>query len=175
MIESTRARPLGRLGPGILRSLLEALAIAVVFSAIALLFNSMRSSGLPLIAKTPYQILVPCPEPGGPVEAVQPSDFAVLDERTYLVDARSRDEWQQWHLETAVNLEYDWLDPVAEEDLLELARNIASSGAQRVVVYGDGGNPDSGEFLGKEISGRGIKNVHYVTGGAPALVLLEGR
>jgi hypothetical protein len=44
-----------------------------------------------------------------------------------------------------------------------------------VIVYGDGGRPDSGEYLGKEISGRGIKNVYFIRGGAPAVLLLEGK
>ncbi len=57
-----------------------------------------------------------------------------------------------------------------DDHLQELAELIASSRATRVVVYGDGGRPDSGEHLGKEISGRGIKNVGFVEGGAPALL-----
>ena len=60
------------------------------------------------------------------------------------------------------------------DDLLQaLVETIAASGATRVVVYGDGGAPDSGEYLGREISGRGIKNVFFVTGGAPALLGVE--
>ncbi len=65
---------------------------------------------------------------------------------------------------------YDWLDPVPETVLRELARSIAASRATRVVVYGDGGRPDSGEHLGREISGRGIRNVAFVRGGAAALL-----
>jgi hypothetical protein len=58
---------------------------------------------------------------------------------------------------------------------MELARSIAASGASRVVVYGDGGRPDSGEHLGREISGRGIKNVFFVRGGAAAVLGREER
>jgi hypothetical protein len=72
-----------------------------------------------------------------------------------------------------VNVAYDWLDPVPEETLSELARSIAASGATRVVVYGDGKRPDSGEHLGREISGRGIKNVFFIRGGAPAVLAPE--
>jgi hypothetical protein len=37
------------------------------------------------------------------------------------------------------------------------------------VVFGDGGNPDSGEQLAREIAGKGIRNVRFVEGGAPLL------
>ena len=38
-----------------------------------------------------------------------------------------------------------------------------------MVVYGDGGDPDSGEQWAALLSGAGIKNVVFVKGGAPAL------
>ena len=142
-------------------------AVGVV---IALLFNVLRPAGLPLVARTPYEILVPCPEPGGPVQVVQATEPWILSARTFVVDARSPQEFDLWHLPEAVNMPYDWLDPVPEGHLLELTKNIAASGANRVAVYGDGGRPDSGEHLGKEISGRGIKNVFFVSGGAPVML-----
>ncbi len=156
--------------PGLARALLEASAIAVVASVVALAVNLVRPDPLPLIAATPYQILVPCPEPGGPVEAIAADDPELGSPRTFLVDARPPREYARGHLPGAVNLPYDWLDPVPEEELRSMAREIASSRASRVAVYGDGGRPDSGEHLGREISGRGIKNVHFVVGGAPALL-----
>lgn len=155
--------------------LLEAVAVTAGAVVIALVFNAVRPAGLPLIARTPYQILIPCPEPGGPVQVVQATNPWILSARTFLVDARSPHEFNLRRLPKAVNLPYDWLDPVSEDRLLELVENIAASGANRVAVYGDGGRPDSGEHLGKEISGRGIKNVFFVSGGAPAVLGLEER
>ncbi len=163
-------QPSRRSMPDRLRVLLEAIAVTAVGVVIALLFNALRPAGLELIARTPYQILVPCPEPGGPVQIVQATESWILSARTFLVDARSPQEFDLRHLPGAVNLPYDWLEPVPEDDLLELAQSIAGSGAKRVAVYGDGGRPDSGEHLGKEISGRGIKNVFFVSGGAPAVL-----
>ncbi len=150
------------------RTLVEVAIVALAGALIALVFNALRPAGLPLVARTPYQTLVPCPEPGGPVEALDADSPEVLTPRSFLIDARSQGEFAQGHLSGAVNVPYDWLDPVPEETLAELAHSIAASGAIRVVVYGDGGRPDSGEHLGKEISGRGIKNVYYIRGGAPA-------
>ena len=150
------------------RTLVEVAVVTLAGVLIALVFNALRPAGLPLIARTPYQTLVPCPEPGGPVEALDAGNPEIFSPRSFLIDARSQAEFDQHHLSGAVNVPYDWLDPVPEETLAELAHSIAASGVTRVVVYGDGGRPDSGEHLGKEISGRGIKNVYFIRGGAPA-------
>ena len=108
------------------------------------------------------------------MQIIEASDPALAATRTFIIDARSRAEYQEAHLERAVNIAFDWLDPVSDENLNRLAVEIASSRATRVVVYGDGGRPDSGEYLGKEISGRGIKNVFYLEGGAPAALVSTG-
>lgn len=151
-------------------TLAEAAAVAATATAVALIFNAVRPEPLVLVARTPYQILVPCPEPGGPVEPLQADNPELTSARIFLVDARPAGEFDSRHLPGAVNLPYDWLDPVPGLRLQELAEAIAASGATRVVVYGDGGRPDSGEHLGREISGRGIKNVFFIAGGAPALL-----
>jgi predicted sulfurtransferase len=147
-----------------------AVVTTVLASLVGLSVNAVRPDGLPLVAAAPYQTLVPCPEPGGPVEAIAPDDPLLHSDRTFVVDARPAAEYRTGHLSGAVNLPYDWLDPVADQDLRALAEAIARSGATRVAVYGDGGRPDSGEHLGREISGRGIKNVFFITGGAPAVL-----
>jgi hypothetical protein len=149
------------------RVLLDATAVALAGVVTALVINALRSDGLALVADTPYQTLVPCPEPGGPVEALDFRSPDISSPGSVIVDARSKAEFDEHHLSGAVNVPYDWLDPVPEDTLAELASSIAASGATRVVVYGDGGRPDSGEYLGKEISGRGIKNVFFIRGGAP--------
>ncbi len=144
--------------------------MAAASAVVALVFNAVRPAGLPLLATTPYQVLVPCPEPGGPVTGIDPDDPALSAASSFVVDARDAAAFGAAHLAGAVNLSYDWLDPVPAAALNDLARRIAASRATRVVVYGDGGRPDSGEHLGREISGRGIKNVGFVRGGAPALL-----
>jgi hypothetical protein len=151
------------------RSILEAAIVTVAAAVTALLVNAVRPDGLPLVAAKPYRVLVPCPEPGGPVQPLAADDRSLMSSGTFLVDARPAADFALGHLEGAVNLPYDWLDPLPEGRLEELARAIAASGASRVAVYGDGGRPDSGEHLGREISGRGIKSVFFIVGGAPAL------
>jgi hypothetical protein len=153
------------------RILRQAAIAATAASVLALAANATRSGRLPLIARTPYETLVPCPEPGGPVEPLAASDPSLASPHTFVIDARSSDAFDSGHLPGALSVPFDWLDPVPDARLGELARAVAASGASRVVVYGDGGRPDSGEYLGRELSGRGIKNVGFVIGGAPALLL----
>lgn len=162
--------PVSAASPSLKKSLSEAALVVVLCSVAAICFNAVRPNSLPLVARMPYQTLVPCPEPGGPVAAVEADDPVIAGGGTFIVDARPEAAYAHRHLPGAVNLPYDWLDPVPDDRLQELAVAIAASRATRVVVYGDGGRPDSGEHLGREISGRGIKNVFFVAGGAPTLL-----
>lgn len=133
--------------------------------AVGLAFNFLRPSGLPLVASRPYAIFAPCPETRGEVEAVEAGDERISDGTTLIVDARSEEAFAAWHLPSAMNVPYDFLEAVGEDELERVAR----SGAKRVVVYGDGEDPDSGRELAREIAGKGIRNVMVVVGGAPAL------
>ena len=153
----------------------DAVVVAAAAALVALAFNAARPHGVPLVAVAPYETLVPCPEPGGEVTAAKPGEALAPGVRTAAIDARSAPEFGVWHLPGAVNVPYDWLDPTPEASLRELARNVAATGARRVLVYGDGGRPDSGEHLARELSGRGIKNAAFVRGGAPALLAGSGR
>lgn len=160
---------------GARRTARDATVVAAAAALVALAFNAARPHGLPLVAAVPYETLVPCPEPGGKVTAAAPGEALAPGVQTVAIDARSAPEYGVWHLPGALNVPYDWLDLTPEESLRALARAVAATGARRVVVYGDGGRPDSGEHLARELSGRGIKNVSYVRGGAPALLAGGGR
>lgn len=147
----------------------DAAIIAGISFAVGLLVNLARPDAIAFIADQPYELFVPCPEPGGQVTPIAADAPALLADDTFLVDARSREEFDAWRLRQAINISYDYLDPTPRETLQELAETIAQSRAKRVVVYGDGDAPDTGEQLAKEISGHGIKHVFFVEGGAPEL------
>jgi len=151
----------------------EAVLVAAVGSLVGIAIDLIHPHGIPLIARQEYEILVPCPEPGGEVASVKVDDPVLHHESTYVVDARPEEEHRAWNFRQAVVVPYDYLYPTPEEAIRRLAKAITRSRAQRVVVYGDGERPDSGEQLGKELSGHGIRNVHYVLGGAPALRAAE--
>jgi hypothetical protein len=143
----------------------DALAVTIACALVGIVVNLSRSNGIPLVQKTAYQILVPCPESTGRAPAIAAIDPAVWQACTLLVDARSSAEHRRWHPEGAMHLPYDFLEPATEKQV----HHIASSGASRVVVFGDGADPDCGEQLAHELAGAGIRNVYYVQGGAQRL------
>ena len=143
----------------------DALLVLVACAAVGVATNALRPGGIALVQRSAYEILVPCPEGSGDVQAIATSDPAVWEGRTLLVDARSTAEHERWRPDQALSVPFDYLEPTSPE----LVRRIASSGAAQVVVFGDGGDPDTGEQLAREIAGKGIRNVRFVEGGAPLL------
>lgn len=144
----------------------DAALIAAACAAVAVGVNAVRGEGgIPLVADRPYQVLVPCPEPLGEVDALAPAAALASEAGTVLVDARAAEDFAAWHLPAARHVPFDWLDPTPPATVDALA----ASGARRLVVYGDGGEPDSGRELARELAGRGLRNVFYVEGGAIAL------
>ncbi len=148
----------------------DALIIAAISSTLALAINFVHPNAIPFIAAEPYQTLVPCPVSGGEVHTLQADDARLSLTTSFLIDARSPEEFEISHFPRAQNITYDYLDATPPEILKQLAKTIAQSRAQQVIVYGDGDDPDTGHELGKEISGHGIKNIFYIQGGAPVLL-----
>lgn len=153
----------------------DAVIVAAVAAIVGILFNLVRPEGIPLVADTPYEIFVPCPEPLGEVESILPSSTAldadeVASGRTLVIDAGSTSDYSSWHLPGAINVTFDYIEPVADS----VIRRVASSRARVVVVYGDGAEPDSGRELAREIAGRGVSNVAFVQGGVQALKSARG-
>ncbi|RLB58794.1 MAG: hypothetical protein DRI34_03830 [Deltaproteobacteria bacterium] len=150
-------------------ALRDAVVLTLVASALGLLVNLFHPRRIPYLAEKEYQTLVPCPVPGGEVTPCQPGDEMVRAADSLPVDARSPAQYASWHLEGAINIPFDYLEPVPQKLLDELNLRLNRRRARRLVVYGDGKNPDSGEQLGRELSGKGFRNVFFVSGGAPAL------
>ena len=143
----------------------DAVITLLVSVAIGLGVNLVRPHGIPFVQKSQYQILVPCPDGSGDAPAIAADAPAIREARTLLVDARPPAEHARVHVVGAINVPFDYLAPAAPAEV----QRIASSGAARVVVFGDGSDPDSGEQLARELAGAGIRNVFFVAGGAPAL------
>ena len=143
----------------------DAAVVTALAVAAALVANAVRPVPFPWVASQAYDLFVPCPEPLGEARAVPPGDPLLRADRTLVVDARDPQAFAAWHFPDALNVPFDWIDAVPDESV----RRVAASGAASVVVCGDGGDPDSGRELARELSGRGVRNVHYVEGGAPAL------
>lgn len=147
----------------------DAAIVTALSTVVALSVNAVREEGIPLVQKEEYDILVPCPEPVGDPEEMAATDPRLEDAKSLLLDVRSKEEFDAWHVEGARNQPFDWLGPPVDEEVKTVAKQVAASRAQRVIVYGDGDNPDSGREWAKLLSGARIKNVFYVKGGAPAI------
>ncbi len=143
----------------------DAILVALLSAVLALLFNTARpSGGIELVAKEEYEVLVPCPEHQGRAStALEPAQVDHQEKGLLLVDAREREDFARWHLPGAISIPYDYLEPNPEE------KKILRTMARKVIVYGDGDDPDSGRQLADAISGKGVKNVFHVRGGADAL------
>jgi predicted sulfurtransferase len=148
----------------------DAAVVSLAAALVALAVNLFHPEKIPLVAEEEYEILVPCPEPGGEVTAVEPGDPMLIAPDTFIVDARPATDFSKWRFRNAANVTYDYLDPTPGSVIQGLAKAIAKSRAKRVLVYGDGDLPDTGEQLGKEISANGIKNVYFIKGGYKALI-----
>jgi hypothetical protein len=169
MTAGAQSKGLGRWRDEMVTVLRDAVIAAGISFAVGLFVNLVRPDAIPFIADQPYELFVPCPEPGGEVTPMAADAPALLSDDTFVVDARSKREFDAWRLRQAINISYDYLDPTPQETLRDLAETIARSRAKQVVVYGDGATPDTGEQLAREVSGHGIKHVFFVEGGAPEL------
>lgn len=143
----------------------DALLVVAVCTVVGATVNGVRANGIPYLQRTEYAILVPCPDSSGEAPGLEAHDASLWAPRTLLVDARAAADHQRWHPAETTHLAFDYLQPAAKDEV----RRIASSGAARVVVFGDGADPDSGEQLARELAGAGIRNVFFVRGGAEAL------
>jgi hypothetical protein len=152
-------------------ALRDAVVAVTVAAAAGSLRNIAFGGGIPFVQHEKHEILVPCPETAGEAPAVTPLEALQAGPRTLVIDARDSAAFGAWHAPRAESIVFDYLAPTATATI----RRVASSGAQAVVVYGDGSDPDSGEQLAKELSGKGIRNVKYVAGGAPAIQVAAGR
>lgn len=150
---------------GIMVAIRDAVVVVVASAILALGTNAVRADGIPLVAREPYRIFVPCPEPSGEIFEIEPGHVRWGEGRELVIDARSASEFADWHAEGARHVQFDFLDPVSDEVIEELV----DTRSQRVVIYGDGQTPDTGAELARELSGRGMRNVHYVPGGAGAV------
>lgn len=148
----------------------DAVLVVVAASGVGFVVNALRPTGsIPVVRTEPYDVVVPCPEPVGEAQALSPDDPRLLDPAALVIDAQARADFDVYHLPQAINIPFDWLGPPVAKDVADVAQRIARSKARLVIVYGDGEDPDSGREWARLLAGGGLKNVHYVTGGAAAL------
>jgi len=172
---------------GLLPDLWRAAILVVVVAVASVIFNRFRESGIPLVATEDYQIFVPCPETGEEAEKVTLADLgskaeAAFPAGTVLIDARSPDEFGAGHIPGALNVVYDELEGVSDEDL---ARLKGMADAKQYVVYCDGwpdeddpavryDHPPS-EHLADELKSMGLSEATSLEGGLKAYLEQGGK
>lgn len=149
----------------------DAVIICLIMAAAGIFINAVRPDGLPFIAEKPYDIFVPCPETLGTVELMPANDERLKDGKSFIVDARTQEEFAEWHYNEAINITYDYLEPISEDELKNVTLNVVNSGKERLIVYGDGDGRQgsTGYELGRELAGHGVQHVFVVDGGSDKL------
>lgn len=149
----------------------DAVIACLIMASAGIIINAIRPDGLPFIAEKPYDIFVPCPETLGKVELMLASDERIKDGKSFVVDARTQEEFVEWHYQDAINITYDYLEPISDDELKNVTYNIINSGKERLIVYGDGDGRQgsTGYELGRELAGHGIQHVFVIDGGANKL------
>ena len=152
------------------RVLRDAAVTVLIAATLGVSANALRrNQKLQWVQDKPYDVLVPCSEPVGQAQSTRPDNPINLDRSSLLVDARAASDFALWHAPHAISAPFDWLGPPVHEEVMRMTQMVARSNAKRVVVYGDGDDPDSGREWARLLSGGGIRNVFFIEGGAPAL------
>ncbi len=90
----------------------DAVGVAGLSCVVGLLVNLVHPDAIPFIADQEYQIFAPCPEPGGEVTPVPANAPVLWAQDTFVVDARSKQEFDAWHFRRPIHVPYDYLDKV---------------------------------------------------------------
>ncbi len=145
------------------RIALEMLLITLGSSALGLTFNQLREEGLPLQARYPYEIFIPCPDARTEVEAISVEE--VPKEGVLFLDARSSKRFEQGHIPGARSLPYDDLFDPPEAEIKALLK----AQARMILVYGElDGALDTGRMMAADLAAKGLRGVRPLKGGAEA-------
>jgi rhodanese-related sulfurtransferase len=141
-------------------------ARSVLFAAacvlVGVVFNALRPHGIDLVAQSPYQIYVPCPESLAKAETVTTAAARRSADVLYL-DARPVEDFERAHIKGAISFPY----PVLEDPDAARVDALKTKGVP-IVTYCDGGRSRFGEMMAKLLTELGVKNVTNLEGGLEA-------
>jgi rhodanese-related sulfurtransferase len=145
-----------------LRTVIDAAGILLLASTLAVLANGFRKDGIPLIARAPYDIYVPCPEQKkARVDSIGVDEVRANPDAYFLIDARAPEKYLKQHMGGSISAPYNFLYDVPDS----VVSQAAHVKKKKIAVYGDGGDPDPGSLLALELAGKGIRNVCFIKGG----------
>lgn len=139
---------------------------SVLFTAACVLvgvaFNALRPHGIELVARSPYEIYVPCPESLAKAETVS-TEAARRSGAVLYLDARPVEDYERAHIKGAVSFPY----PILEDPDPRRVEALKTKGLP-IVTYCDGGRSRFGEMMAKLLTELGVPNVTHLEGGLEA-------
>jgi rhodanese-related sulfurtransferase len=140
----------------------RAVLFAVACVLVGVVFNALRPNGIDLVARSEYQIYVPCPESLAKAETVS-TDAARRESNVVYVDARPLADYERAHIKGAISFPYPLLDDPDPQRV-----DALKTKAVPIVTYCDGGRSRFGEMMAKLLTELGVKNVTHLEGGLEA-------
>ena len=154
------------------RVVLQAAALVVVPSLVAIAADLVRPAGLPLVSDTDYasEILVPCPENAREAESVAVGALPIDTAGIAFVDARTPGEYLAGHVPGAKSIPHRALNTGDAKFRADLARDLEplrGIPGDRIVVCGDA-RTGSGRDFAAVLLENGFAGVRWLEGGCEA-------
>lgn len=141
------------------RVILQTAAVIALSTAVAFMFNALRTERLPLVMPFPPEYQCPSRISEGLAMGVQEALVRHGRGEGLFVDARSKAFFDQGHIEGAINVPYSFLDPVPEDAFARL-REPGS-----IIVYCNTEHGERSRLMAGELTDGGLKEVFYLEGG----------
>jgi len=144
--------------------------LAAISIIIGVLFNGLRSDGIPLIGSWPSSGSADVAVPPSAEEGDPP--FVSLDEAAALyqtpgvlfIDARDPEDYVLNHIKGSISIPYEYLpDENIDDYWAEFAARIPYD--RRIVIYCSGTECELSLFLGREMAQRGYSDIKIFYGG----------
>jgi len=160
------------------KTLIQSVIIAATACLLAIIFNSVRADGIPLITDVPYDIFAECKDSEAEATQVTADDLVAGPKNKVLyIDARPAELFAKQHVTGAINVPYSALFGASDEDVKKIAKRVTDKGITSVIVYGAYVDPeepenkvDFGEPLSLQLIEAEIGDVKYVKGGLETLI-----
>lgn len=138
--------------------IIQALLIVLVFAGLGSIANVLRADGIPFIKKLSVSN----------IQGIQRIDLnkakELFDQNALFLDARTLEEYQQGHINNALNFPYDQYDDM----FVKVMGNISKD--TRIVTYCSGEDCNSSDILANLLKEEGFNNLFNFYGGWPGWV-----
>jgi rhodanese-related sulfurtransferase len=153
-----------------LKKIAAQMAAVLLFSAsLAFITNAARDDRLPLIM--PFPPTYQCPsyeKPGLPMDVLEALKLFGKPGIVF-IDARTREAFQEGHIEGARHIPYSFVEPLSKESLDTLRAY------ESVIVYCNREDSEASKLMAGELAQAGLKGAAYLEKGFAGWVKAGGR